>query len=98
MTVRTVEVEENVLAVVDDDPGTSTLISELQFGYRKRLGTVDDVMSIIRDAWESKKVSLPHRKLAIMINFDIKNAFNSVPWGKVIAAQGKKEIHACIGG
>ena len=67
-------------------------ISEEQFGYRKGRGTVDAVMSILRDARERKKISLPHRGFRVMVLLDVKNAFNSLPWQEVKKAMRRDGV------
>ncbi|KAL1446824.1 hypothetical protein WDU94_015654 [Cyamophila willieti] len=69
-------------------------LSEHQFGFRKGKSTVDAVR-IVKELTSkelSKRGDSKSRKMCILTTLDIKNAFNSANWEKVIKALETKGI------
>jgi hypothetical protein len=58
-------------------------LSERQYGFRKGRSTLDPMRRINEIVAEINQKSYRHRKVCLMITFDIKNAFNSAEWGLI---------------
>jgi retron-type reverse transcriptase len=68
-----------------EDPATG-LLSENQYGFRKRRSTIDavsHVVSTVRSAWSG---SLKASRTVLMVCLDIKNAFNTARWDEILKA------------
>ena len=63
-------------------------ISRNQFGFRPGLSTIEAVAKVM----EIAKLAKNKQKLCLMITIDIKNAFNSAPWDKIIESLRRKEV------
>ncbi|KAL1447444.1 hypothetical protein WDU94_005421 [Cyamophila willieti] len=67
-------------------------LSEFQFGFRPGRSTVDPIRIIYDLADEERRKPLKTRRICIVVALDIKNAFNSAPWVKIIKALQEKNI------
>lgn len=61
-------------------------ISENQYGFRKGRSTIDAVTRILNIAESTNRASYGKRRYSVMVSLDIKNAFNTAPWTKIVAA------------
>ncbi|KAI5745079.1 hypothetical protein M8J76_008121 [Diaphorina citri] len=62
------------------------ILSDNQFGFRKKKSTVHAIQAVVALAKEEMNKNYRKRKLCIMITLDIKNAFNSAPWVEIVRA------------
>ena len=60
-------------------------LAENQYGFRKGRSTIDAIKNVADTMEDLNAVSYSCRKIAILITFDVKNAFNSASWVKIIA-------------
>lgn len=60
-------------------------LSERQFGYRTGKSTVD----ALRKVFEFGRNAKSEGKFAVLVALDVRNAFNSAPWGKIDEALGR---------
>lgn len=66
-------------------------LSERQFRFVKGRSTtksIQHVMEIVEHVGSDKV----YRKLCALVSFDVANAFNTVPWGKIDAALNEKRV------
>lgn len=91
----------NGLAKVYEKLLNSRLVSEveskealhpLQFGFRKGRSTMDAVSMIVKIAEDARGRSRCSRRIPVIIMLDVRNAFNSIPWGLIFAALEKNGI------
>lgn len=61
-------------------------LSNLQFGFRKNKSTIDAMLEITKEVNKVTTRAYQHRGICILITVDIKNAFNSVNWEKLVQA------------
>ena len=64
-----------------------------QFGFRKGRSTMDGIQAVQRIAEE---IGRQPNKYVVMVTLDVKNAFNSAPWGGIIEQLNKIEISPYI--
>lgn len=57
-----------------------------QYGFRKNRSTVDAMQVVISIVNNIKKKAANNRELCLMATLDIRNAFNSAPWEKILSA------------
>jgi exonuclease III len=67
-------------------------MAETQFGFRKGRSTIDALKKVVEIANRAKNYSYRHKKLCVMIVFDVKNAFNTARWPKIVAALEELKI------
>jgi hypothetical protein len=67
-------------------------MAETQFGFRKGRSTIDALKKVVEIANRVKNYSYRHKKLCVTIVFDVKNAFNTARWPKIVAALGELKI------
>lgn len=67
-------------------------ISQAQFGFREGRSTVDAIARVVGSAEESRRKSYRHRDLCLLVTIDIRNAFNSASWQKVLDTLRKRGI------
>jgi len=60
------------------------LIHNAQFGFRKGKSTVHAIKEVQATLHEIKSKSIRHRNCCVMVLLDIKNAFNTASWQKII--------------
>lgn len=77
---------DNRLRKILEEPGESRL-SENQYGFRSGRSIIDAIQEVCNTADEC-----PKRRKTGMIMIDIKNAFNSAPWAKILDAIDDKNI------
>lgn len=63
-------------------------LSENQFGFRKGRQTIDAINKVINIAEQAAA----HRNLCVAITLDVKNAFNSASWQKILDKMRKRGI------
>lgn len=68
-------------------------LSEFQYGFRKGKSTVDCIKVVVDMARKEIGKTRRTRSLCMMISLDIKNAFNSLSWRKIIGAANKKNLN-----
>lgn len=68
------------------------LLSPRQYGFRKGKSTLHAVQQVLNIAKEEMSKPYRRRGLCLMITIDIKNAFNSVSWTKVVEEMEKMSI------
>lgn len=61
-------------------------LSPNQFGFRRRRSTVDAVMNVQKITQNA----IENGEFAIAVGIDIANAFNSIPWSKILLAMEDK--------
>ena len=66
--------------------------SNSQYGFRSGRSTIDAMERVTSAAMKEKNKTLKTRQLCAAIMIDVKNAFNSVPWDRVMAAMEKRKI------
>lgn len=60
-------------------------LSENQYGFRKHRSTIQAIERVL-ELGSRQRAEGRGQRWSIMITFDVKNAFNSAPWSKIIAA------------
>ena len=63
-----------------------------QYGFRKKRSTIDAVRTVQKTVEEIKKTSYKHRKVAVMVAVDIKNAFNTADWSITLQELEKRNV------
>ena len=71
-------------------------LSDRQYGFREHKSTTDAVTKVVELTREATKGSYQSKKLGIMISFDVRNAFNSAPWDKIIKALEERQVPAYL--
>ncbi|KAL1446868.1 hypothetical protein WDU94_009856 [Cyamophila willieti] len=67
-------------------------LSPEQYGFRPKRSTVNAIERVYRFADVERTMSRRKRKLCLLITVDVRNAFNSAPWDKIVEAMSKKKI------
>lgn len=68
-------------------------LSERQYGFREGRQTVDAINEVMRIARAAEAdYSCSHRRLCVVITLDVKNAFNSASWQKILEELRRREI------
>ncbi|KAI5735310.1 hypothetical protein M8J77_016890 [Diaphorina citri] len=67
-------------------------LSPNQFGFRRGRSTIDAIEKIYNIADEERRKPPRNRKLCLLLAFDVKNAFNSAPWKKIVEQLEKKQV------
>jgi len=62
------------------------IINNKQFGFRKGRSTISALSAVEQIVKDIDSTFYQHRQLAAMVTLDIKNAFNSAPWSKIVHA------------
>lgn len=68
------------------------VLHRCQFGFRKHRSTLDALNEVLNIVKIIKTKNCRHQGLSILITLDIKNAFNSAPWGKIIEALQRTKV------
>ncbi|KAI5700635.1 hypothetical protein M8J75_001479 [Diaphorina citri] len=71
-------------------------LSPNQFGFRANMSTVQAIQKIYDIADDERKKSYKTRNLCLLITVDIRNAFGSAPWDKIITALEMKNTPSYI--
>uniref|UniRef100_A0ABD2WSZ8 Reverse transcriptase domain-containing protein n=1 Tax=Trichogramma kaykai TaxID=54128 RepID=A0ABD2WSZ8_9HYME len=74
-------------------------LADSQFGFRKRRSTVDAIQTVLstaRSAISGKRWHRGIKKYCAIITLDVKNAFNSARWDKILAALSQMEVPAYL--
>lgn len=67
-----------------DDLENRNVLYDYQFGFRRNRSTVD-ALNQVRRIVERNKLKAPNnRDFLMLITLDIRNAFNTVPWGEIM--------------
>lgn len=72
------------------------IINEKQFGFRKGRSTISALSAVEQIVKDIDSKAHQHRQLAAMVTLDIKNAFNSAPWSKIVRALEEVKISGYI--
>lgn len=64
-------------------------LSDRQYGFRKQRDTIDAVKRIVERAGKARDGTWRTRKIAALVTFDIRNAFNTANW-RLIAREAVK--------
>lgn len=67
-------------------------LSDTQYGFRKGRSTVDALTRVREIAKFANTGAFQRRDVCVLITIDVKNAFNSTPWGRVIGTLQRKNI------
>lgn len=67
-------------------------LADNQFGFRKGRSAIDALQRVIDVAKLANTGALQRRDYCVLITLDVKNAFNSAPWRKIVRAMEKKNI------
>lgn len=68
------------------------IIHDAQYGFRKGRSTIDAMKNITKIAEKINSGPYQRRKFCVLVCLDIKNAFNSVPWRRIVKAVEKRRI------
>ena len=71
-------------------------VSERQFGFRPRMPTLDAMKRLQDFVTEHTCQTYRHKKMCILVTFDIQNAFNTVPWGGLVEIVEKRGLPAYL--
>ncbi|CAB0039993.1 unnamed protein product [Trichogramma brassicae] len=74
-------------------------LADSQFGFRKRRSTVDAIQTVLstaRSAISGKRWHRGTKKYCAIITLDVKNAFNSARWDKILTALSQMEVPAYL--
>ena len=72
-------------------------LSDNQFGFRIARSTVDAIdrlIDVARKAIEGKRWKGGAKQYCAMVTFDVKNAFNSAQWGRILITLSSMEVSA----
>lgn len=65
------------------------VLHPLQFGFRRGRSTTDAVSKLVEIATAARGGSWYTRQIPVVVMLDIRNAFNSIPWGSIFSAMEK---------
>lgn len=65
---------------------------ENQYGFRKGMGTVGAVQRVLGEANRANTGLYKNRQFCVIATFDIRNAFNSLPWRTVFREFNRREL------
>lgn len=68
-------------------------LADFQFGFRKGRSTVDALCRVKEIAQFANSGALQRREYCLLITVDVKNAFNSVPWRRIVRALDRKRVN-----
>lgn len=71
-------------------------LNDEQYGFRKGKSTVQAIQSVINVALEERRKTLKTRKLCILVTLDVRNAFNSASWIKIVRELQSKNISSYL--
>ncbi|CAB0043254.1 unnamed protein product [Trichogramma brassicae] len=74
-------------------------LADSQFGFRKRRSTVDAIQTVLstaRSAISGKRWHRGTKKYCAIITLDVRNAFNSARWDKILTALSQMEVPAYL--
>jgi hypothetical protein len=71
-------------------------LSESQYGFRKGRSTMDAIEKVQEICHRANSGPLRRREHCLMVTLDVRNAFNSLPWGKIRAALRRRQIPAYL--
>ncbi|XP_066244841.1 uncharacterized protein [Euwallacea similis] len=60
------------------------MLDKNQFGFVKGRCTIDAMRAVTRIVEKFRETSYTHAGLCVMVNIDVKNAFNSAPWDHIV--------------
>lgn len=63
-----------------------------QFGFRRGRSTMDAVSMLVKVADAAKGISWYSRRIPVVVLLDVRNAFNSIPWNRILEALERKDI------
>ena len=81
---------------LEEELNNRSAINENQFGFRRGLSTVDALRRIQMIKNDIDRKAFKNREYCALITIDIKNAFNSAMWDKIIMAMETKGISKYI--
>lgn len=81
-------VEKRLRTEIDEKDG----LSDNQFGFRRGRSTIDAISKVKEIAESAKIGAYQHKKVCLMITFDIKNAFNTAKWEIIVKELRRKNI------
>lgn len=67
-------------------------LSNDQYGFRSGRQTIDAIKRVIAIAEEADSYSWKYRRICVAITLDVKNAFNSASWERILEALRKRGI------
>lgn len=67
-------------------------LSHCQFGFRRRMSTIDAISEVIQIARDAGKGPVQNRELCAVVTLDVRNAFNTAPWSIIDAALRKASV------
>lgn len=67
-------------------------LSPKQYGFRKGFSTIDPISEIFAKADQVRRMPIKKRKFCLLVALDVRNAFNSASWTKIIDEMKKKKI------
>lgn len=66
--------------------------SDNQFGFHHGRSTEDAIERVIAAARGAAADATQHRDLCVVVSLDVRNAFNTVPWPRIDAANRRKKV------
>lgn len=67
-------------------------ISKAQYGFRRSRSTMDAIEDVLSVAHEANRSPVQNRHLCVLVTIDVKNTFNSAPWGLINAALRRSAV------
>lgn len=76
---------------IEDEMEKNNKLSPNQFGFRKGRSTIQAIKEVIKIALDARNRT-PKRDWCALITLDVRNAFNSAPWNKIVENLEKHQI------
>lgn len=84
--------EQLLLIRLNRELAKSGGLSDRQFGFREGRQTTDAIQAIINIAREASEYSHSHRRLCAVITLDVRNAFNSASWKRILSELRRRNV------
>lgn len=84
--------EQLILTRLKDDISKKGGLAENQFGFISGKTTLDAIDRVMGVAAMARRSTLAYRDICACVTLDVKNAFNSAPWRRILAELERWEI------
>lgn len=84
--------ERLLLSRLEEEIVASGGLADSQYGFRQGKSTIDAVSKVVGIIKEALSGTRRTRKIAGLILFDIRNAFNTLPWGLITEALERRRV------
>ncbi|KAI5739769.1 hypothetical protein M8J77_023226 [Diaphorina citri] len=84
--------EQLITRRLNDFLENEAVLSPNQFGFRPRRSTTDAVSKVVEIARNELRKPSKRRKLCAIVTIDVRNAFNSAPWAKIVESLKNRNI------